>query len=259
MTNYPELVREEEAKFDEALRAYNEAFRNEDKEKMAEAKDAMDEAKAEYANDSKKAFYYSCLTKENPVAHFVRVLRYQEIYAKEGRDGRKSKQYKDVLGNLRELYAFAEERAENVEEWVAKNNFWKQSLISLAVRLIYIACSDLGASEADRRKLQEAPAYREIAREIEMHKENASNPDPTSKTQLMNKVQEIISALIGEEYVCEPRDVNVLLRSLIKKKRSEDNTYSALTEKDVYESIADMAHRMLINGTYTVKSRVPKN
>ena len=259
MTNYPELVREEEANFDEALRAYNEAFRSNDEVKKAEAKIAMDDAKADYANDSKKALYYSCLTKDNPVAHFIRVLRYQEIYAKEERDGRKSKKYKDTLGNLRELYAFGEERAENPEEWVAQNIAWKQGLNSLAVRLIYIACSDLGASEADRRKLQEAPAYREIAREIELHREDPSNPDPTSRTQLMNKVQEIIFALIGEEYICEPRDVNILLRGLIKKKRSEDNTYNALSEKDVYESIADMAHRMMTNGSYTVKSRLPKN
>ena len=110
---------------------------------------------------------------------------------------------------------------------------------------------DLGCSAENLKDINDSYAMSEIAKQVQLGK------NPCSNTQLLKTLATIITAMLGEGYKPNSHDV-AFLKSVYAKKGKAALTVACANHKNFRNYIAEVCHRIVTGGIYTVEFKKAK-
>ena len=233
---YEEIKKEKAAQLNDAVQKYNDC---EDKVAADKLDKAIKDLQKEYNDASRCIVMLNCIESEgNTIASACKTRVYPVIKVSAQRLDDGSKVYK-VEPDIKLIDLSTFDRSV-ISAW-----FYRTEL--LCAMMTKDAMSNLGFA---KERISDMMRFFKIS-------EEAAAADKVSKTTLKKVVPEIIGKMIGEEYAEKvlPADINHLIYGFTSDdKRSALNTRTAST-KQVCKLLADICHRILTDGFYTIDSK----
>lgn len=236
-----ELRKEVEAQAAE----YNEAMLNNNYGRMKELDDETVKKVNEYTATVRNMLFDECKESENPMLTAVTKMSFVTI-------GVRDKKNEDGA-----FVRCVEEKARDIDllqlhkycNGIGANQQWKFIAQKMNFLLTVQTCEDLGVSP---KSVNDSYLMSDIAKQIDMGK------TPTSKTNLLKTLQQVITAMLGEEYKATSHDVNFLLKIYAKKGRSALAVVCA-NHTHFVKYLAAICHHIVTGAAYDVIYKAKRN
>lgn len=110
------------------------------------------------------------------------------------------------------------------------------------------------------KEIRDCYAMSKIAHEYEEFKTSGGNgKNPTSVAVLVEDVQKIVDAMIGEGFTVTKADINYLLAIYSKKNNRQSLSVTCANHKFMRQYILEIAHRAITGEQYSVEYKKVKN
>lgn len=222
----------------------------------------LDNAVGEYNATSRKLCYLDCIATGDPMREAVIRLHYPGIRYK---DEPIDENNKDItvrkLQDVSKDIDFLDfhERAKGI----GHDRLWTHRIKQLNCLLTIRVAKDVGAKtighkdgEVDFKAFKDNLNYAQIAKEIAAARVDKSAADPTSNTQLLKTVRDMITAMMGEEIgkSAKSYDVNFLNRVYTTAGKKGLQIVTP-THKKFAWYMAEVCHHLVTGEDYTVFSK----
>lgn len=236
VSEYEEIKKERAGLLNDAVQQYNDC---EDKVAADKLDKQIKDLQKEYNDASRCIVMLNCIESEgNTIAAACKTRVYPVIKVSAQRLDDGSKVYK-IEPDIKLIDLSTFDRS-IISAW-----FYRSEL--LCAMMTTDAMKNLGFA---KERIADMMRFFKIS-------EEAAAADKVSKTTLKKVVPEIIGKMIGEEYAEKvlPADINHMIYGFTSDdKRSALNTRTAST-KQVCKLLADICHRILTDGFYTIDSK----
>ena len=200
----------------------------------------------EYTNIARDECFEILVAAEDPMLAAVLMLEYPTIRIVDKKDENKipvrtiedSTKYIDLL----KLH-------KKVNGGIGKDKNWHLMIEKLNLLMTAQKAIDLGI---DPKSVNDSYAMSDIAKQIDLGK------NPTSKTKILETVQIVVTAMIGENFKAKSHDVNFLF-SVYSKKSRKALTVSCANHKYMRQYMMEICHRITTNGSYALDYKKIKN
>ena len=200
----------------------------------------------EYTNIARDECFEILVAAEDPMLAAVLMLEYPTIRIVDKKDENKipvrtiedSTKYIDLL----KLH-------KKVNGGIGKDKNWHLMIEKLNILMTAQKAIDLGI---DPKSVNDSYAMSDIAKQIDLGK------NPTSKTKILETVQIVVTAMIGENFKAKSHDVNFLF-SVYSKKSRKALTVSCANHKYMRQYMMEICHRITTNGSYALDYKKIKN
>lgn len=196
----------------------------------------------EYTNAARTLAFEDCKATENPMLKAVTDLTYKTIAARDVQkdDGDKfpiCEIDEDVVRpiDLLKLHQYC--------DGVGADQNWPHIAQKMNFLLTAQKAVDLGI---DPKEVNDSYEMSNIARGFDMGK------NPTSKTNLLKTLQTVVFAMLGEGYKAKSHDVNFLM-SVYARKSRKALTVSCANQRNFCRYLAEICHRIVTDGSYTME------
>jgi hypothetical protein len=219
-----------------------------EEEKVAERDKLDEDIKAlvnEYTAHCRAICFEECLEAPDPMIEAVTRLTYETIAVKdetdEGNTGVKTRVVvkADKAIDLMKLH-------QKSPNGIGHDKNWAHVAQKMNYLMTVQVCKDLNV---DVKELATNYEMSEIAKSIEM------GNNPTSNTNLLKTLQQVITAMLGEDYKALTWDVNYLKR-IYSKKGKKALSVSVANHANFRKYIAEICHRIVTGGVYTVDYKI---
>lgn len=208
--------------------------------------DVIQLAVNEYTNIARDECFEILVAAEDPMLAAVLMLEYPTIRIVDKKDENKtpvrtiedSTKYIDLL----KLH-------KKVNGGIGKDKNWHLMIEKLNLLMTAQKAIDLGI---DPKSVNDSYAMSDIAKQIDLGK------NPTSKTKILETVQIVVTAMIGENFKAKSHDVNFLF-SVYSKKSRKALTVSCANHKYMRQYMMEICHRIATNGSYALDYKKIKN
>lgn len=227
--------------------SYNEAYQAGKFEEAMKLSKAIEEKVNEYTSVVRDDTFEACKNSPNPMLTAVTMLSFVTIGVKDEQKGDDTIPVRIVVEKERQidlfkLYKYCGEKG------IGANPKWLYMAEQLNLLLTAQKAQDLGL---DPKVVNNSFAMSNIAREISLGK------SPTSKTNILNTLQSIITAMLGEGYKATSHDVNFLMSTYSKKNRKA-LTVTTANHKTLRGLLAEICHRIVTGKKYAVDYKAVK-
>jgi hypothetical protein len=227
--------------------SYNEAYQAGKFEDAMKASKAIEEKVNEYTSVARDDCFEACKNSPDPMLTAVTVLSFITIGVKDEQKGDDKIPVRIIVEKERQidlfkLYKYCGEKG------IGADPKWLYMAEQLNMLLTAQKAQDLGL---DPKVVNDSFAMSNIAREISLGK------SPTSKTNILNTLQSIITAMLGEGYKATSHDVNFLMSTYSKKNRKA-LTVTTANHKTLRGLLAEICHRIVTKKQYAVDYKAVK-
>ena len=256
MTTQAERIQklnETRAKLEEIVSAYNEAIRTDGTtaEVIAELNSKKDELLGIYVATAREMCYEECKAAEDPMLHAAKKYSFPCISVKDVQDKDTATVTRTIVDTKKVIDLFTLHR---YCKGIGKDSNWVYRLERLNYLLTYKTIDEITAGD-DRKqklaKLKETYAMDKVSKSID------AGETPTSKTQVLKKLNELIAATIGEEYHGLSIDAKFLLKIYTKEGKGALSVVTP-THSRFCGKFLRVLHRIVTNGTYEAEYREEK-
>lgn len=249
MTNYKEEMRKAERQLDEAINAYNTAILEKNYEAKETAEASCEKAKTDYNTYARMDFYTMCFAETDPLLAAVKQHQYQGIRfvdekPKDSKIVHRKKVYTEIFVKLD---AFKKYGIENEGVEVGADPKWGLYVERFNQLMTFYAAQEL---KIDPKTIADSYHISKLAQEVEMGK------TPTSKTQIQKQLQQIVTAMIGTgteelKYNVTSHDAAFVMMTFAKISKTA-LTVSAKNPSQMYATLAQVCHRIVLNKNYKI-------
>lgn len=249
-----EILSAKRKEVEDRIEAYNKAIAKNDFAAMARIEAELKEAEKAYAAQSQNEVFDVCKKSENPVLKAVEMYTYP------------------VLAHRRMLsdgvlvgFELVEDRVKQLDlvklcKWCDMPHLWEYKVERLGNLLCMRVATELGLSKAQVAQIEKLYYMNALARKAEM-----TGAVPTSNTQLVKLLQEVIDSVLFVEgdkpgmnkFRCNNRDVAYFLACYTKRGRKELSV-SVAKNSYVHTLVMDVMHRIVTGKVYDVEFKMIK-
>lgn len=254
--NYKQEKENARCRLVESIAKWNAAQKENDKELERVAEKECDEAKAAYVKNAKMEFYEKCFDSADPLFEAVKMLTYDgikwtESTPKDSKYAERKIQDCTIFVRLDALNKYAEE---NAGRKIGANPDWKVSIEKFNQLMTFYAAQQLGI---DAKTISDSYRISELARQVEMGK------TPTSNTQILKQLQQIVTAMLGEgdeerKFNATSHDAAYVQMTFARASRAA-LAVKAKNPKQMYETIAQVCHRIVTGRNYKLEYYAKKS
>lgn len=232
---------------DGLVSAYNEAYQNGKFEEAMKLSGSIEEKVNEYTSVARDDCFEMCKNSPDPMLTAVTTLSFVTIGVKDEQKGDDKIPVRIVVEKERQidLYKLHKYCGDN---GIGADPKWPYMAEQLNMLLTAQKAQDLGL---DPKAVNDSFAMSNIAREIDLGK------NPTSKTNLLNTLQTVITAMLGEEYKATSHDRNFLM-SIYSRKNHKALTVTTANHKALRGYLAEICHRIVTGKKYAVEYKAVK-
>lgn len=221
-----------------------------------EAKEKADEAISAYNTEAICLKYHEWLNADNPVITAITELYVGVIKIKTNKDSETNTVTYSVEDAQRMVDLIAlDERAKEVGKDITAVHTWKYKAEKFNKLSAFRTAMDL---KQDTKALEKSYFISQKAAEIDMGK------TPTSNTQMLKQLQEVIDCIIYEDngkgantYKASSHDVAYILA--VMNRRASSGVVALPKTSTMVTLITDILHRIFTNGVYEVEYQAKKN
>lgn len=203
------------------------------------------EKKAEYNNHARALCYEECLETGNAMLAAVTRRQYKVVNIKDEQEEGCPLEHK-VDWKVKDIDLL--DLNKTVEGGIGNEKNWPHYCQKMNFLLTVDRAKGLGVATNQLKTINDSYTMSKIAQDFDMGK------NPVSNTQLLKTMQTIITAMLGDEYKPKSHDV-VYLKSVYAKKGRKALAVQCSDHRRFVGYMADVCHRIVTNGTYTVESR----
>ena len=230
---------------EDLVSSYNEAYQAGKFEEAMKLSKQIEEKVNEYTSIARDDTFEACKNSDDPMLTAVRMLSFVTIGTKDEQKGEDKIPVRIVVEKERQidlykLYKYCGE--------IGADPKWLYMAEQMNMLLTAQKAKDLGL---DPKAVNDSFAMSNIAREINLGK------NPTSNTNLLNTLQSIITAMLGEGYKAVSHDVNFLV-SVYSKKNRKALTITTANHKTLRGLLAEICHRIVTGKKYAVDYKAVK-
>lgn len=238
---------ESREKVEAGVQAYNAAFLDGNIDGMTTAEEETEKAIEAFNNSSKYIFFLDCLDADDPMQEACKKLQYDTISTKDVKVEGTALKNREVNDNLKfvdllQLHQYAKEKGGRADG-IGKDPKWNYMVEQFNCLLTARAAREIGV---DPKNINDSYAMSAIAKEINLGK------TPTSNTKLLEALNTIIGAMIGEEFKAVSHDVAFLVGGYTKKSRKA-LTLTAANHKTLRQTMAEICHKIMLSKAYALE------
>lgn len=239
ITNKTELREKSEM----LVKDYNEAIQNSDFNTAAKLSAEIEQVVNEYTATTRAECFDRLKAADDPMLAAIKELSFMTIRVKDTKVGDEKIPVR-VIEKVEKAIDLLKLHNE-VEGGIGKDKNWAAMIEKLNFLLTAQKAVELGINP---KTVNDSYAMSGIARQIEMGK------TPTSKTNILRTVQNIVTAMIGEEYKAVSHDVNFLY-SVYSRKKRKALTVSCANHKYLRQYMMEICHRIVEGKSYDLDYR----
>lgn len=229
------------SKVDEFVKTYNDKFQSGKMDEAYKARVSAEENVNEYTRTARDMCFEECKQSDNPMIKAVQMLSFVTIALKDNKpkDGEKFA----ILEVVEKEKPIDLEKLHKYCGTIGNDPQWLYKAQKLNFLMTCKVCEELGI---DPKEVHDSYSMAEIAKQFDMGK------NPTSNTNLLNTMQSIVTAMIGEGYKATSHDVRFMDRSYARKGKKALSVACA-NHKTFFGIMAEVCHRIITPGAqYTV-------
>ncbi len=228
---------------------YNSAISEENYRLAREIEVEIDNAVKGYNERSRLDTFEEIRTTEDPMLEAVKRRTYPTIRAKDVRhDDITVREIEDTTKPI-DLLKLHNSKTGGI----GKDKTWRYKVEKFNLLLTLHRAVELGiTTKREIEDISNSYAMSDMAKKLEMGK------TPTSKTQILKALEEVITSMIGEEYKPTSHDVNYLLSIYARKSRKE-LTVAVANHRYLRNYIAEICHRIVLDKNYAVEYKKATN
>lgn len=215
----------------------------------------------EHNEDARILCFSDMANSENPMISAVTALTYNTIQLKEEKNSEDKSAIPALTVidrprniDLRKLHAF-------VKDGIGADKKWIYMIEQFNFRLTLRVATELGYTGDRIKEINDSYAMAAIAKELKLSESETGkgkSPDPTSNSQMIKTLQSIVTAMLGEGYKCTSHDVKYLEWLYAKKNNKKALSVNCANHKYLTQYIADVCHRIVTGGEYSVEYKQVK-
>lgn len=246
------LTKEEiRAKVEELVKDYNEAYQTGELKNAAKTEADIVEYVNQYTALARKECFERLAKSADPMLEAIKELTFPTIRARDTRQGEEKIPVRVVedIDRPIDILKLHKEVKEAGGDGIGADKNWNYMIEKLNFLLTAQKCKDLGV---DPKSVNDSYAMNAISREIDLGK------NPTSKTNILKTLTQVVQAMIGDEYKPVSHDVNYLLTIYAKKNRQALSVTCA-THRYMRNYIAEICHRIVTGRGYDVQFKKSNN
>lgn len=230
-------------------REWNDALQNGEMDKLTEIETAMEEAITEHTAIAEMLAFDTCEKSENPMVTAVTMLTFRTIAKKDIKEEGSKVAIRKI--DDKEKYIDLAKLHKRINGGIGADKTWIYQVEKMNMCMTAQRAQDLGCSAENLKDINDSYAMSEIAKQVQLGK------NPCSNTQLLKTLTTIITAMLGEGYKPNSHDV-AFLKSVYAKKGKAALTVACANHKNFRNYIAEVCHRIVTGGIYTVEFKKAK-
>lgn len=227
--------------------SYNEAYQSGKFEEAMKLSREIEEAVNEYTSVARDDCFEACKQSNDPMKTAVTHLSFATIGIKDEQKGDDKIPVRIVVEKERAIDLYKLHKYVG-GDGIGADPKWLYMVEQFNCLLTAQKAQDLGL---DPKAVNDSFAMSNIAREISLGK------NPTSKTNLLNTLQAIITAMLGDGYKVLSHDVNFLM-SVYSRKNRKALTVTTANHKALRGYMAEVCHRIVTGKKYAVDYKAVK-
>ena len=228
---------------------YNSAQQNNDLKACRDAEAAMDKDITEYTDIIELLTFDTCEKSENPMVSAVTMLTFKTIARKDSKSEDQSFPVREIVD--KDKYIDLKKLHKRVDGGIGDDPNWIHMVEKFNMTMTAQRAKDLGYSADRLTEINDSYAMSAIAKEFDLGK------NPCSNTQLLKTLQRIVTAMLGDGYKATSHDVE-FLKSVYSKKGRAALAVSCANHSNFRKLVAEVCHRIVIGGEYTVEFKRAK-
>lgn len=219
---------------------YNSAMLEAKFEEAVAIDEETEKAVNEYTALARTICFEDCAAAEDPMLEAVKRLCYPTIRIKDSKVGEEKVPVREIVDvekqiDILKLHKF-------VEGGIGADPKWNLVIEQFNLLLTLQAARDIGA---DPKEINDSYAMSDLAKEIDLGK------NPTSKTNMLKTLTQVVQAMIGEEYKPVSHDVNFLMKVYTRKSRKA-LTVTCGNHRYLRGYLMEVCHRIVMGERYDV-------
>lgn len=230
-------------------RDYNDALQNGEMDKVTKTEAEIEEAISEYTGIAEMLAFDTCEKSENPMVTAVTMLTFRTIAKKDIKEEGSKVAIRKI--DDKEKYIDLAKLHKRINGGIGADKTWIYQVEKMNMCMTAQRAQDLGCSAENLKDINDSYAMSEIAKQVQLGK------NPCSNTQLLKTLTTIIAAMLGEGYKPNSHDV-AFLKSVYAKKGKAALTVACANHKNFRNYIAEVCHRIVTGGIYTVEFKKAK-
>lgn len=228
---------------------YNDALQNGEMDKVTKTESEIEEAISEYTGIAEMLAFDTCEKSENPMVTAVTMLTFRTIAKKDIKEEGSKVAIRKI--DDKEKYIDLAKLHKRINGGIGADKTWIYQVEKMNMCMTAQRAQDLGCSAENLKDINDSYAMSEIAKQVQLGK------SPCSNTQLLKTLATIITAMLGEGYKPNSHDV-AFLKSVYAKKGKAALTVACANHKNFRNYIAEVCHRIVTGGIYTVEFKKAK-
>lgn len=236
----------------EALKAYNDALKTNDADKIRKAERTLRESEAEYAKQKAVEVYAECAKQPNPILYAIETFTYEIL-------GHKDEKEDGVVVSA----TLDEHKARTIDLYrmcVAQklDTNWANVAQNHCLTLLLAQCSKLGFSQNQMKAISKSYALDKKARELREAQSDKSKKNPISKGSMLDELQNVVDAVMkaagitDNKYRANNHDINYFC-ALFCRKGKQSLTVAASNPAYYRRILMDVLHRIVCGLQYGVE------
>lgn len=230
-------------------REFNDALQNGEMDKVTKTEAEIEEAISEYTGIAEMLAFDTCEKSENPMVTAVTMLTFRTIAKKDIKEEGAKVAIRKI--DDKEKYIDLAKLHKRITGGIGADKTWIYQVEKMNMCMTAQRAQDLGCSAENLKDINDSYAMSEIAKQVQLGK------NPCSNTQLLKTLTTIITAMLGEGYKPNSHDV-AFLKSVYAKKGKAALTVACANHKNFRNYIAEVCHRIVTGGIYTVEFKKAK-
>lgn len=229
------------ADIEKLIPEWNKAVVNGDFNTSTEIGTEMDNLEGKYVANA-KMFAFETIkenagTNDELFLESVKMLRFETIRVKESKTGQNKIPERSLTETTKPIDPLEFQKYAKVN--IGKVDDWQYMIERLNFLLTVRVAIDIGMPQYAIKKINDSYAMNKITAAME------KGETPTSNTQLMKAMQEVINACLGKGYKVTSHDVKFLLHAYAKKDNKAGLTITASTHKQLRMIFMDVMNNLV--------------
>lgn len=229
---------------------YNEAMALGEYRTMSRLDEETKKLVKEYTSEAEDECFDALLATENPLLEAAKVLEFTTIKVRDESDndtGTKTRVIEDTVKTIDPVRLNKRSR-----EGLGADKNWVKNMRLLNFAMVTRKAAKLGIPAKDC-----CDGVKKVFAELAHFKTTCEGVDPTSDEALLEDLQNLINAMLGEGYTVEGKDVEYVWTGFAKRgKRALQ--IACTNNSKLGEAIIEICHRMVTGKSYEITSKAKK-
>lgn len=242
-----EVLNKLSAEISEYINLYNQRLRENNFNAMNAVEESLKEKEAAYAEQSQREVFQVCGKAKNPILAAITAYTYPVIGHRRKVSQGTFLGFEKVTDRVKQLDLV------DFCECYDLPTLWKYKVERMNSLLCKRVCLELGYSEDQIQKLERVYYLSDMAKKAEL-----TGATPTSNTQMVKLLQEVIDAILFIEgdkpgmnsIRCNNRDIAYMLNCYGKRSNKRELTVTVAKTKTVHILVMDVMHRIVTGKCY---------